>query len=163
MMSGSVSFGRYIVGVTYSRPLLRPRWCSSTIGAPSKLPPTLPSFARNSAMVGAFQSFMANSCLWTLTNPEQFSDPPRIPIGQSLSRQIDSERGAENAQVCARHSGVGYVGRRPGRWIGRKYDGGLRGSGSDADPVVQAGHAEPGGIAEAVWREAAQADRAPEQ
>src|SRR6516164_11042499 len=65
MMSSSVSCGRYIVGVTYSRPLLRPRWCSRTIGAPSKLPPTLPSFARNSAMVFAFQSsvsLMSNSC-----------------------------------------------------------------------------------------------------
>src|SRR5579871_2673700 len=56
MLSGSVSCGRYIVGVTCSRPLLRPRWCTRTIGAPSKTPPTLPSFARNSAMVFAFQS-----------------------------------------------------------------------------------------------------------
>src|SRR5258708_15959057 len=31
------------------------------IGAPSKTPPTLPLFARNSAMVFAFQSLMANS------------------------------------------------------------------------------------------------------
>src|ERR1700733_1735141 len=65
MMSGLVSCGRYMVGVTYSRPLLRPRWCSRTIGAPSKFPPTLPSFARNSAMVLAFQSsasLMSNSC-----------------------------------------------------------------------------------------------------
>src|SRR6185295_8099290 len=58
MLSGLPSCGRYIVGVTYSRPLLRPRWCSSAIGAPSKTPPTLPSFARNSAMVFAFQSLM---------------------------------------------------------------------------------------------------------
>src|SRR6266700_7005460 len=65
MTSGSVSCGRYIVGVTYSRPLLRPRWCTRTIGAPLKFPPTLPSFARNSAMVFAFQSsvsLMSNSC-----------------------------------------------------------------------------------------------------
>src|SRR6266511_2690075 len=64
-MSGSVSCGRYIIGLTYSRPLLRPRWCTSTIGAPSKVPPTRPSFARNSAMVFAFQSsgsLMSNSC-----------------------------------------------------------------------------------------------------
>src|SRR6266568_3807799 len=35
------------------------------MGAPSKFPPTLPSFARNSAMVFAFQSsvsLMSNSC-----------------------------------------------------------------------------------------------------
>src|ERR1700760_3297740 len=56
MMSGLVSCGRYITGVTNSRPLLRPRWCSRTIGAPSKGPPTLPSLARNSVMVFAFQS-----------------------------------------------------------------------------------------------------------
>src|SRR5258708_10275914 len=65
MMSGSVSCGRYIIGLTYSRPLLRPRLCTRTIGAPSKFPPTLPSFARNSAMVFAFQSsvsLMPNSC-----------------------------------------------------------------------------------------------------
>src|SRR5580692_8794102 len=64
MASGSVSCGRYIIGVTYSRPLLRPRWCTRTIGAPSKFPPTRPSFARNSAMVFAFQSsgsIMSNS------------------------------------------------------------------------------------------------------
>src|SRR4030088_764894 len=61
MLSGLVSCGRYIVGVTYSRPLLRPRVCSRTIGAPSKTPPTLPSFARNSVMVCAFQSLMLNS------------------------------------------------------------------------------------------------------
>src|SRR5690348_7946150 len=61
MVSGSVSFGRYIVGVTYSRPLLRPWWCNRTIGAPSKFPPTRPSFARNSAIVAAFQSLMSNS------------------------------------------------------------------------------------------------------
>src|ERR1700722_16658531 len=69
MMSGLVSFPRYIVGVTYSRPLLRPRWCSRTMGAPSKLPPTLPSFARNSAMVLAFQSsgsLMPNSFRCTI-------------------------------------------------------------------------------------------------
>src|SRR5439155_2523105 len=58
MLSGLPSCGRYIVGVTYSRPLLRPRWCSSAIGAPSKTPPTLPSLARNSAMVFAFQSLI---------------------------------------------------------------------------------------------------------
>src|SRR5690348_13076476 len=65
MMSGSVSCGRYIVGVTYSRPLLRPTWCSRTSGAPSKFPPTLPSFARNSAMVFAFQSSgsLMSNCL----------------------------------------------------------------------------------------------------
>src|ERR1700729_2744560 len=56
MMSGSASSGRYITGVTYSRPLLRPRWCTRTMGAPSKFPPTLPSLARNSAMVFVFQS-----------------------------------------------------------------------------------------------------------
>src|SRR3981081_245216 len=64
-MSGSVSCGRFCVGLTYSRPLLRPRWCTRTIGAPSKIPPTLPSLARNSAMVFAFQSsvsLMSNSC-----------------------------------------------------------------------------------------------------
>src|SRR6266516_6697558 len=61
MTSGSVSCGRYIVGVTYSRPLLRPRWCTRTSGAPSKVPPTLPSFARNSSMVFAFQSLMSDS------------------------------------------------------------------------------------------------------
>src|SRR5258708_37087458 len=57
-MSGSVSCGRYWVGVTYSRPLLRPWWCTRTIGAPSKIPPTLPSLARNSVMVFAFQSLI---------------------------------------------------------------------------------------------------------
>src|SRR6266699_2455941 len=65
MMSGSVSCGRYIAGVTCSRPLLRPRWCTRTSGAPSKTPPTLPWLARNSAMVFAFQSsgpLMSNSC-----------------------------------------------------------------------------------------------------
>src|SRR6266550_2163393 len=62
MMSGSVSCGRYMTGLTYSRSLRRPRWCTRTIGAPSKIPPTLPSFARNSAMVFAFQSLMSNSC-----------------------------------------------------------------------------------------------------
>src|SRR6266699_4593995 len=65
MMSGLVSCGRYITGLTFSRPLLRPRWCTRTSGAPSKTPPTLPSFARNSAMVFAFQSsgsLMSNSC-----------------------------------------------------------------------------------------------------
>src|SRR6202020_2212492 len=64
MMPGSVSCARYIIGVTYSRPLLRPRWCTRTIGAPAKFPPTRPSFARNSAMVFAFQSsgsLMSNS------------------------------------------------------------------------------------------------------
>src|SRR6266487_3188736 len=65
MMSGSVSCGRYMTGLTYSRSLWRPRWCTRTIGAPSKFPPTLPSFARNCAMVLAFQSsasLMSNSC-----------------------------------------------------------------------------------------------------
>src|SRR4051794_37913702 len=53
------------MGVTYSRPLLRPRWCSKTSNAPSKGPPTRPPLARNSAMVDAFQSFgsgMSGSC-----------------------------------------------------------------------------------------------------
>src|SRR3984957_4650049 len=66
MASGSVSCGRYIIGVTYSRPLLRPRWCTRTIGAPAKFPPTRPSFSRNSAIVFAFQScgsLMSTSCL----------------------------------------------------------------------------------------------------
>src|ERR1700722_10238499 len=66
MASGSVSWGRYIIGVTYSRPLLRPRWCTRTIGAPAKFPPTRPSFSRNSAIVFAFQSsgsLMSTSCL----------------------------------------------------------------------------------------------------
>src|SRR5690606_39376789 len=52
----SSASGRYSVGVTVSRPLLRPRWCRSTIGAPSKLPPTRPPLARNSAITCAFQS-----------------------------------------------------------------------------------------------------------
>src|SRR5579859_1897050 len=61
MMAGAVSCGRYITGVTCSRPLLRPRWCSRTIGAPSKIPPTRPLFARNSAIVPAFQSLISDS------------------------------------------------------------------------------------------------------
>src|SRR6266545_7466321 len=46
-----------MIGLTYSRPLLRPRWWTSTTGAPSKLPPTRPPFARNSMMIFSFQSF----------------------------------------------------------------------------------------------------------
>src|SRR5205823_2833350 len=56
MASASASSGRYIMGVTYSRPLLRPRWCTRTRGAPSKVPPTRPSLARNSAITLSFQS-----------------------------------------------------------------------------------------------------------
>src|ERR1700745_4382032 len=56
MVPVCVACGRYTPGVTCSRPLLRPRWCSKTIGAPSKGPPTLPWLARNSATVRAFQS-----------------------------------------------------------------------------------------------------------
>src|ERR1700743_1093896 len=70
MMSGSVPCGRYIIGVTYPRPLLRPRWWTRTMGAPSKFPPTRPAFARNSAMVFAFQSsgsLMPNSCRYAVT------------------------------------------------------------------------------------------------
>src|SRR3982074_1423160 len=56
MTLSSASCGRYIIGLTYSRPLLRPRWCTRTSGAPSKGLPTRPPFARNSATTLVFQS-----------------------------------------------------------------------------------------------------------
>src|SRR4051794_1594524 len=56
MTLSSVSSGRYIIGVTCWWPVLRPRWVTRTIGAPSKGPPTRPSLARNSLMVFVFQS-----------------------------------------------------------------------------------------------------------
>src|ERR1700722_6805893 len=46
----------YIMGLTRGWPLLAPTVCSSSRGAPSKLPPTLPPLARNSAMILLFQS-----------------------------------------------------------------------------------------------------------
>src|SRR5258708_7083280 len=60
-MSGSVARRRDITGGARLRPLWRPRCRSRTPGAPSKYPPTLPSLARNSAMVLAFHSLMSNS------------------------------------------------------------------------------------------------------
>jgi hypothetical protein len=63
LMLSSASCGRYINGLTYSRPLFRPRWCTRTIGPPSKRPPTRPSLPRNSAMVFEFQSVVSvTSC-----------------------------------------------------------------------------------------------------
>src|SRR6185437_9809856 len=49
--------GWYTSGVTYSFPLVRPTWCTRIMDAPSNMPPTRPSLARNSSMMPWFQSF----------------------------------------------------------------------------------------------------------
>src|SRR5437879_5589940 len=94
MASGSVSSARYIIGVTYSCPLLRPRWCSRTSGAPSKTPPTLPSFARNSVIVFVFQSFasvMSNSSRSQSRGRDQVDCHKGCTYeAQPRSRRIDS-------------------------------------------------------------------------
>src|SRR3954447_9271049 len=56
MTSASTSSARYIIGATCSLPVLRPRWWTRASGAPSKGPPTRPSFARNSSITLVFQS-----------------------------------------------------------------------------------------------------------
>src|SRR6476620_9679015 len=48
----------YIIGLTRGSPDFAPLVCRSSSGAPSKLPPTLPPLARNSAMTFSFQSLM---------------------------------------------------------------------------------------------------------
>src|SRR3978361_640702 len=55
MVAGSLSSAWYMTGATNSLPDLRPRWWRRVTGAPSKLPPTLPSLARNSEMTWSFQ------------------------------------------------------------------------------------------------------------
>ena len=49
--------GRYITGLTRGWPLRAPVVCSSSNGAPSKYPPTLPWFARNSLMTCSLKLF----------------------------------------------------------------------------------------------------------
>src|SRR2546421_5310408 len=88
MTSGSVSCGRYITGVTYSRPLLRPRWCNRTSGAPSKTPPTLPSFARNSVTVFAFKSSGS-----LMSNPSVPEPGHHVQFGDDVGRQGQSRAG----------------------------------------------------------------------
>src|SRR5450432_939235 len=91
MMFSSVSCGMYIIGLTYSRPLWRPRACTKTIGAPWKGPPTLPSFARNSAMVFAFHSFASftsvtsNSCRSRSQDAAGYREPPHL--GHELTKR----------------------------------------------------------------------------
>src|ERR671918_368374 len=58
-MATSSPTGWYATGLTRSLPVLAPRvWRRSTF-APSNGPPTLPSLARNSSMILAFQSFIS--------------------------------------------------------------------------------------------------------
>src|SRR6266542_880879 len=105
MMSGSVSCGRYITGVTYSRPLERPGWCSRTSGAPSNVPPTLPSFARNSSMVFAFQSLISNSCrsrIGVLEGPTA-AEAGKGPLhGEERPKERDSAANRCSGQLGAR-------------------------------------------------------------
>src|SRR5437660_10647934 len=89
----SASSRRYITGVTYSRPLLRPRWWTSATGAPSKLPPTRPPLARNSVMILEFQSFAsgisASSCCF------------RSAGGRGVSsREVRSHEGGRSIEGC---------------------------------------------------------------
>src|SRR6185503_10996772 len=74
---------------TYSRPLVRPRVCSRVIGAPSKFPPTLPSFARNSSMVCVFQSLTANLLL--LAEPRQVMGDLPAPPGPVVRYVVPPE------------------------------------------------------------------------
>src|SRR5689334_9090936 len=46
----------YMSGLTRSVPVLAPLWWSSTIGAPSKNPPTFPPFSLNSVMTFVLKS-----------------------------------------------------------------------------------------------------------
>src|ERR1700712_5742642 len=57
--AGASAVRRYTTGVVCSRPLLAPFVVSSSIGEPSKLPPTLPSLVRNSSMTEELKSLAA--------------------------------------------------------------------------------------------------------
>src|SRR4029077_1010825 len=50
----------YPRGLTRSIPVFQPVWCSSSMSAPSNMPPSLPSLARNSSMIRAFQSLSSD-------------------------------------------------------------------------------------------------------
>src|SRR6185369_6055918 len=88
-----------------------------------------------------------------------------FPSESLVPSQRTSTRSTHHAQVCTRRTRSRYVGCRPGRWSRGRYDGRVRRPDSHADsrPVVQAGDAEPGGVAEVVRRTPAQADRPPGQ
>ena len=55
-----VAVRAYATGVVCERPLRRPVVVRSRRSRPSQRPPTLPPFARNSSMIGWFQSFMSS-------------------------------------------------------------------------------------------------------
>src|SRR5450631_1809312 len=73
---------RYIIGLVYERPDVRPVVVRSSTGAPSKFPPTLPSLARNCAMTLAFQSFTSGTLVLRVGGPGAFD----LTSASSVSR-----------------------------------------------------------------------------
>src|SRR5947209_7114442 len=100
------SSGRYIIGCTRSLPVFAPVLCSRSRGAPSKLPPTLPSLARNSSMTFAFQSSVSAMVLFlfrfegsdvgvaVVVDAETWvrGDLPEVAVGVGDVRVVSAER-----------------------------------------------------------------------
>src|SRR5215831_3153661 len=122
----------YIIGLTRSWPVLAPTVCSSRSGAPSNGPPTLPSLARNSAMILLFQS----------------SGMPGEP-----GRRAGSFPGAGQQAASERDVPVGAA---PRRGLGDRAGHGLPGPGGLDDLVDHAERdraGEPAGLALVLGRE----------
>ena len=75
----------YATGFTRSVPVLAPVWWTSRIGMPSNMPPTLPSFARNSSMIFLFQSSLGHGssfrhCTGVLGLAKRSAPFPSFPL-----------------------------------------------------------------------------------
>src|SRR5579863_9714235 len=95
-MASASPTGRYITGLTRSRPVLAPLWCRSSNEAPPKFPPTFPPLARNSSMIGALKSLTSATC-------------PPLPVAYGATpRGHDPFRSATGAptRACQVHEGT---------------------------------------------------------
>src|SRR4051812_10889455 len=141
--------GRYIIGLTRVWPLLAPTEWRSRSGAPSKLPPTLPWLARNSAITCALKSLMAPSCP-PAARPrdgrraeqaergrDQHRDvPPGDQVGAGVGRHDHEEGDAAGGAQVAR----GVVGPAAHRRAVRRHAGhGLAAEQGVEDPGRQTG------------------------
>src|SRR6478735_6734790 len=79
--------GRYTSGVVRCAPDFAPTVVTSTIGAPSNGPPTLPLWARNSSMILALKSLMAPTLRPVVEAAAQFDDHRFARQGRQLGRQ----------------------------------------------------------------------------
>src|SRR5215207_3347160 len=86
--------GRYTSGFSRGRPLLMPlAWRISSV-APSRYPPTLPPFARNSSMIPAFQSLGSDIRPSCHARPPEYGAGSGWPVlvGLRARQEVDAHR-----------------------------------------------------------------------